>query len=267
MELRGLNQGGGGLALTDFVVRSLPSHGRLYQYSEGAADFRGAQIVAGGSGGSGNVLTDNGTACGDWLCKRVLYEGELDYFNWPERTYNGTDLNVTADTFEYEVKDATTTSAPATVFVRVRNVNDAPLISGPANTTFVAEKLMKLFGGITLTDPDRDLGYYRVTFELENILAKMTELVHKQPGTADASWDRWQGQDQMSNVVNELLPYCPTSVCDSGPTNLKGCSSKCTKSDGSQDNKIVMFVTPGTLRKVAISPSSSPSIPSSSPSP
>ena len=35
--------------------------------------------------------------------------GDLDYFNWPEKTYNGTDLNVTADTFAYEVKDATLT--------------------------------------------------------------------------------------------------------------------------------------------------------------
>ena len=36
VELRGLNQGGGGLGGTDFVVRSLPTHGRLYQYTEGA---------------------------------------------------------------------------------------------------------------------------------------------------------------------------------------------------------------------------------------
>ena len=115
---------------------------------------------------AGDTVADVGKLCSDpgWLCKRVWYEGNLDYFNWPERTYDGTDLNVTADTFEYEVKDATTTSAPETVHVRVRNVNDAPVFSAPANVTFVEEKTAKIFGGITFDDPDRDLGYYRVTF-------------------------------------------------------------------------------------------------------
>ena len=82
---------------------------------------------------AGDTVADVGKLCSDpgWLCKRVWYEGNLDYFNWPERTYDGTDLNVTADTFEYEVKDATTTSAPETVHVRVRNVNDAPVFFGP----------------------------------------------------------------------------------------------------------------------------------------
>ena len=72
---------------------------------------------------------------------------------------------MTADTFEYEVKDDTTTSAPETVHVRVRNVNDAPVFSGPENVTFVEEKTAPIFGGITFDDPDRDLGYYRVTFK------------------------------------------------------------------------------------------------------
>ena len=57
---------------------------------------------------AGDSLTDAGELCASapgWLCKRVLYEGDLDYFNWPERTYNGTDLHVTADTFEYEVTE------------------------------------------------------------------------------------------------------------------------------------------------------------------
>ena len=94
---------------------------------------------------------------------------------------------MTADTFEYEVKDATTTSAPETVHVRVRNVNDAPVFSGPANVTFVEEQTAKIFSGITFHDPDHDLGYYRVTFTLEGILAKMTELQHKQSGMEDAS--------------------------------------------------------------------------------
>ena len=176
VELRGLNQGGGGLGGTDFVIRSLPTHGRLYQYTEGATGNRGDQIAASDLGLARAALTDSGRDCDGWLCKRVWYEGDLDYFNWPERTYNGTDLNVTTDTFAYEVKDATTTSALATVFVRVRNVNDAPVLSGPGNTTFVEERLMKIFGGITLEDPDRDLGYYRVTFrlDLQSIAASIT---------------------------------------------------------------------------------------------
>lgn len=172
----------------------------------------------------------------------MLYEGNLDYFNWPERTYNGTDLHVTADTFEYEVKDATTTSAPETVHVRVRNVNDAPVFSGPASVTFVEEQTAKIFGGITFDDPDRDLGYYRVTFKLKNITAKMTELQHKQSGTEAASWDKWQGENEMGNVVlgqGGLLGYCPQAVCSSGslgrtPGKQDGCSTKCASSDGSQ---------------------------------
>ena len=71
---------------------------------------------------------------------------------------------MTADTFAYEVKDATTTSAPATVHMRVRNVNDAPVLNG-TDVSFVEDELMKIFGGITLHDPDRDLGYYRVTLK------------------------------------------------------------------------------------------------------
>ena len=73
----------------------------------------------------------------------------------------------------------------------------------------------------------------------------MTELQHKQSGTEDASWDKWQGENEMANVVADraatppgLLGYCPSAVCSSGPSSLKGCSSKCTSSDGSQDWKI-----------------------------
>ena len=47
----------------------------------------------------------------------------------------------------------------------MRNVNDAPVFSGPENVTFVEEKTAPIFGGITFDDPDRDLGYYRVTFK------------------------------------------------------------------------------------------------------
>ena len=159
---------------------------------------------------------------------------------------------MTADTFAYEVKDATTTSAPATVHMRVRNVNDAPVLNG-TDVSFVEDELMKIFGGITLHDPDRDLGYYRVTLKLDGMLAKMTELQHKQSGTEAASWDKWQGENEMSNVATKfggLLGYCPLAVCSKGPTSLNGCSSRCTSSDGSQDWKIEMFATPNTFRKV-----------------
>ena len=80
---------------------------------------------------------------------------------------------------------------------------------------------------------------------LKSITAKMTELQHKQSGTEDASWDKWQGENEMANVVADrtatlagLLGYCPSAVCGKGPSSLKGCSSKCTSSDGSQDGKI-----------------------------
>lgn len=233
-------------------MRNLPSNGRLYQYDESATDSRGDQVNA------GDVLTDDGYQCDGWLCKRVLYEGHRDYFNWPEQTYDGTDLNVTADTFEYEVKDATTTSAPTTVFVRVRNVNDAPVLSVPGNlsgtppVSFVPEQSMKLFGGIILEDPDRDLGYYRVTLKLAKSIGKLTELAHKQDGLDPASWHKWQGDSQMGNVVFEppdgLLGYCPTAVCSTG--SIGGCSNRCAKGDGSQDYEMEIFLTPATLRNV-----------------
>ena len=46
----------------------------------------------------------------------------------------------------------------------MRNVNDAPVLNG-TDVSFVEDELMKIFGGITLHDPDRDLGYYRVTLK------------------------------------------------------------------------------------------------------
>ena len=82
------------------------------------------------------------------------------------------------------------------------------------------------------------------------MLAKMTELQHKQSGTETASWDKWQGANQMPNVVTDLLGYCPSAVCSSGPSSLKGCSTRCTSSDGSQDWEIEMFATPNTFRNV-----------------
>lgn len=61
----------------------------------------------------------------------------------------------------------------------------------------------------------------------------------------------------MANVVADrtatppgLIGYCPSAVCSAGPSSLKGCSSKCTSSDGSGDWKIALFATPHTLRKV-----------------
>ena len=58
----------------------------------------------------------------------------------------------------------------------------------------------------------------------------------------------------MSNVVNELLGYCPLAVCrkvsSSASHPLKGCSVSCSSSDGSQTREIEMFATPATLRKV-----------------
>jgi len=80
---------------------------------------------------------------------------------------------------------------------------------------------------------------------MKSISGKMTELQHKQSGTEAASWEKWQGENQMANVVAGptatpagLLGYCPSAVCGKGPSSLKGCSSKCTSSDGSQEGKI-----------------------------
>ena len=91
----------------------------------------------------------------------------------------------------------------------------------------------------------RDAASLTYCCRLDGILAKMTELQHKQSGTEDASWDKWQGENEMANVVAGptatpagLLGYCPSAVCGRGPSALKGCSSKCTSSDGSQDWKI-----------------------------
>ena len=268
VALRGLNQNGGSTAanalpVTPFLLKTLPSHGTLYQYDATRTGNRGDQITAGDNLTDAGLPCDNGPnsdcPCGPtatseaskWMCKRVLYEGHLNYFNWPAQTYDGTDLNVTTETLEYQVSHQDgTVSAPATVFLRVRNVNDPPVMSGPPNTTFVTEQWMKIFDGITLADSDRGLGYYRVTLKLDQSVGKMTELAHKQSGTEDASWDKWQGENQMSNVVNVLLDYCPDAVCNRGPSSLKGCATSCASGDGSQDWEIEMFVTLATLRKV-----------------
>ena len=61
------------LAGTDFVIRSLPTNGRLYHYDESRTGKRGDEVAAGDS------VTDEGELCASapgWLCKRVLYEGE-----------------------------------------------------------------------------------------------------------------------------------------------------------------------------------------------
>lgn len=245
IELRGLNTLGGGLGGTDFVIASLPSGGTLYQFDASAADNRSAEITSAGA-----ALTDAGGDCdagpAGYYCKRVLYEGDLDYFNWPEQTYDGTVVADGPDLFDYELRDAPSgaVSARETVHVRVRNVNDAPVLTGPARVSVQASP-QALFGGLALHDPDRGLGYYRVTLALRDILDTLSELTHKQSGLETASWDKWQGD--MSNVVHELLGYCPHAVCDEGPASLQTCSSKCADDDGSQETKLVMFVTPQVL--------------------
>ena len=97
----------------------------------------------------------------------------------------------------------------------------------------------------------RDAASFTYCCRLDGILAKMTELKHKQSGTEDASWDKWQGENEMANVVAGrtatppgLLGYCPSAVRSRGPSSLKGCSSKCASSDGSQDGKIELNPNP-----------------------
>ena len=125
MTLTGINQGPGA---TWFQVSAMPSHGRIWQYDEAAEDKKGAEILA-----AGTNVTDVAPPCADdpqWLCLRLMYEGELDFFSLPKQTYLGTPLNNSDDALNFTVYSDSEVE-PAVQTIEVRNVNDPPKLVAP----------------------------------------------------------------------------------------------------------------------------------------
>ena len=83
VELRGLSQGSSGPIY--FNISALPSHGKLYQFTNDT-DASGNPVAGALIEVEGTSLVDVGyTGSDEWYYKRVLYQGDLDFFNWPEQ--------------------------------------------------------------------------------------------------------------------------------------------------------------------------------------
>ena len=89
-----------------------------------AEDKKGAEILAAGT----NVTDVAPTPCQrpTWLCPRLMYEGELDFFSLPKQAYLGTPLNNSDDALNFTVYSDSEVSEPAVQTIEVRNVNDPP---------------------------------------------------------------------------------------------------------------------------------------------
>ena len=284
VELRGLSQTSND---PSFVVTALPAQGTLYQYtgltevdengntvpSMGAPITQVDTVVTdpeflgdyaskiGNVSAAGCVATSaNGAACTvtkwytpGWYYARVLYKGNLNYFNWPEvNPYTDApkqSLNVTMESFSYKVSTSTESSSSATVHMRVRNVNDPPVLTVPANITFYGAEDTKHFESapnkIIIDDPDRGLGFYRVVASTSSSLAYLTETVHEQQSTQSISFDKWQGYGDIGNVVAELIGYCPRAVCERSSSAI-GCDSgtSCLQSNGGASRYKKIMATP-----------------------
>ena len=245
IELRGINQrssrvgGGGAAATTAFAITQLPRSGTLSQYDPGGYLSRGAVINE-----SGIVLWDSNRVCADdpaFLCPRLVYEGDRDFFSVPTRTRAGRLLNVTDDLFAFNLGTAGETSPDSTHTVRVYNVNDPPTILAPANTTYLPNMANSIARAVQIVDPDLGVGTYRLEFKVVGS-GGVTEASHKQLASEALSWAKWQSS---MVFVKRLLGYCP-HACAEG----YACLESCTDGNGYNDATLRFFVAADTAPAV-----------------
>ena len=264
---RGINVRGGA---TWFVLESLPAHGTLYQYdaANSAGGFRGQNISSASlpanvtdapweeadpqcCSSAGGVATCDGDSGGGhvYLCPRLVYEGDVDWFSYPTHTRDGVALGEADEAVRFRVHSPTEASANGTLGVRVRNVNDRPSISMPGNVTFSPLVNQKIFGVISVADADRDVGLYQVTLGLSGTSGSLSETTLKQSVTCNAgetcpSFDQWQWA---IDDVTDLIGYCPP-VCSTIGSSCQ--TTGCLKGDGLGDREWKFMATPATLRLV-----------------
>ena len=242
LTLKGINQRPGA---TWFQVSAMPSHGRIWQYDETAADKKGAEILA-----AGTNISDVAPPCADdpqWLCPRLMYEGELDFFSLPKQTYLGTPLNNSDDALNFTVYSESEVSEPAVQTIEVRNVNDPPKLVAPQNASFILMVNNKVLDGVRIDDPDRGVGFYQVQLKLKSTSGKgsfsETETKQASAPMPAGSWDRYQLS--MTSVKN-MVGYCPPVCMQIGSS----CSGTCTKGDGSTDHTLIAFAAPETANQM-----------------
>ena len=242
LTLKGINQRPGA---TWFQVSAMPSHGRIWQYDETAEDKKGAEILA-----AGTNITDVAPPCADdpqWLCPRLMYEGELDFFSLPKQTYLGTPLSNSDDALNFTVYSDSEVSEPAVQTIEVRNVNDPPKLVAPPNASFILMVNNKVLDGVRIDDPDRGVGFYQVQLKLKSTSGKgsfsETETKQASAPMPAGSWDRYQLS--MTSVKN-MVGYCPPVCTQIGSS----CSGTCTKGDGSTDHTLIAFAAPETANQM-----------------
>ena len=256
---------------TTFVLEGLPVHGTLYQYDDRAADSKGSPITAAMlpvtvtdepwndpvnplcCNKNGIVATCDGSTGGVyvWLCPRLVYEGDLDWFSWPTQTRNGVALNESDENWSYHVTSATETSASANISVRVRNINDPPIVVLSPKASFAPQSQKNpglLRSILSVTDADRGVGLYQIKLQLSSMTGTLTETSLKQPadglyrGTASLQYWQWD-----TRFIETLLGYCPP-VCSGMPGSCLG--SSCLMGDGLDMRNWSFFVSPATLPSV-----------------
>lgn len=240
IELRGINQRASqpelAKAATVFTVTGLPRHGSLWQFDAAGYGGRGARINS-----SGTQLRDSTRPCPDapsFLCPRLLYEGERDFFSRPTHTRGGLPLNASDDYLVFTVGTVGETSPNATQAVVVKNVNDPAVLLAPANASYLPNIVNFVARGISVADPDRGVGVYRVEFKVLGP-GGVTQAGMKQPASAKLSWASWQSSVAAART---LLGYCPHACSDS-----LNCLETCTEGNGYNDATLRLFVAEDVL--------------------
>ena len=257
---------------TVFVLESVPSNGKLYQYDASAIDYKGDGPITAAmlpvavteepwtDQANPDCCDDNGVVgtCGvstggvvySWLCPRLVFEGDLDFFSWPTQTRDGVALNEEDNQFSFHVASTADASVSANISVRVRNVNDPPILVLAPKASFTPQrKNTGLLGSIlSVTDADRGVGLYQIKLQLSSINGTLTETSLKQPadglyrGTASLIYWQWD-----TRFIEELLGYCPP-MCNGTSGSCLG--SDCLLGDGLGMKTWSFFVSPATLPSV-----------------
>jgi len=247
ISLKGINQKA---AFAAFTITSFPENGKLYQCRPAGASQSCSleyETLVPINASSPRVLDANNCSESDggsaFKCPRLVYRGDLDFFSIPAVTRAGAPLNNSADSFTYTVGDGegngTEVSAPATVTIDVNNVVDAPTLrAGLPNASYAPRAENFVFRGVSIVDPDRGVGAYRVSFVAVGE-GDFSEAMHIQKTENDPSWDKYQWT---ASSARALLGYCP-ELCDGGAR----CTSSCQLAgNGRTDSTLRVISSPQT---------------------
>ena len=124
---------------------------------------------------NGTDVTNSSQTCPDdalWNCGLVIYWGAKDWFSHPTvNRYSGEVLPLSDDEVRFVLRSASEVSAPATVRVRVDNVNDPPALTSPGNVTFTPS-----FAGSTVCENSQNGRRLRMD---TTIARKYKRTIHK----------------------------------------------------------------------------------------